>query len=112
MVCVSVVHEPSTPADPFARLLSQRGFTRPGGSTEPAQPARDHWRLTVESGTLHCDGDAVTFETADGRTYAVNGTAIGRHEHPEIDAIWADDPALAGLKKNIGPLIDKGVELC
>jgi hypothetical protein len=29
---------------------------------------------------------------------------------PEIDAIWAD--ASGGLKRNIGPLIDRGLKLC
>jgi hypothetical protein len=55
--------------------------------------------------TLRCEGDAVTFDTTDGDTYAVNGTAKTTTDYPDIDPIWADDPALAGLKKNIGPLI-------
>ncbi len=33
------------------------------------------WPLTVDSGTLGCDVNAVWFETADGRRYGVNGTA-------------------------------------
>lgn len=52
----------------------------------------------------------VTFTTG-GVTYAVNGTAKANKRYTEIDAIWADDPALAGLKVNIGPIIDRGLKL-
>jgi len=85
-------------------------------AAEPGHVSRatmgEDWPLTVDSGTLRCEGDAVTFETTDGDIYAVNGTAKTTTDYPDIDAIWADDPALAGLKKNIGPLIDQGLKLC
>lgn len=72
------------------------------------------WPLTVESGTLRCDASSVTFESR-GTTYAVNGTAQGRASSEgwtEIDAIWADDPSVPGTKINIGPLLNRGLELC
>jgi hypothetical protein len=31
--------------------------------------------------------------------------------HRPIDPLWADDPDTDG-KKNLGPLIDRGLELC
>jgi hypothetical protein len=69
-----------------------------------------NWPLTVESGTLACEGaGAVTFTTS-GTTYAVNGMAQGMDQYAEIDPIWADEGG--GLKKNIGPLIDRGLSLC
>ena len=69
------------------------------------------WPLTVEAGTLDCIGaGAVTFTSEDGTTYAVNGLALSSTSYPDIDAIWAD--ASGGLKKNIGPLIDRGLALC
>lgn len=79
----------------------------------------EKWPLTVESGTLACDGVAegagdVTF-TSEGTTYALNGLAKGRAARngwAEIDPIWADDPDVPGLKVNIGPLIDRGLALC
>jgi hypothetical protein len=43
-------------------------------------------------------------------TYAVNGLAEGSGKYANIDSIWADAPG--GLKKNIGPLIDRGLQLC
>jgi hypothetical protein len=68
------------------------------------------WPLTVEAGTLACeDAGAVTF-TSDGTTYAVNGPAQAMDRWPDIDAIWADAPG--GFKKNIGPLVDRGLALC
>jgi hypothetical protein len=71
----------------------------------------DEWPLTVGSGTLSCDGDAVTFTTG-GTTYGVNGTARTLNEWPDIDPIWAKDPSGLAPKKDIGPLIDRGLDLC
>jgi hypothetical protein len=70
------------------------------------------WPLTVSSGTLACeDAGAVTF-TTNGKTYAVNGMAMGTHTWDDIRPIWADSHGMGGPKKNIGPLIDKGLKLC
>lgn len=71
----------------------------------------DEWPFTVDSGVVACDGDGVTF-TADGITYAVNGTARGRGMGIDVQAIWADDPSPPGLKKDISPVINRGLELC
>lgn len=72
----------------------------------------DQWPLTVDSGTIACrDGSSVVF-TADGTTYAVNGTAKGENKYPEIDQIWAADPSVSGLKKDISALLDAGLALC
>lgn len=88
-------------------------------AADPAHVSRaelgDEWPLTVEDGTLRCDGakeaGAVYFE-ANGRVYPVNGIARGRTDGPEIDEIWADDPAIPGAKKHIGVLIEHGLKLC
>lgn len=69
------------------------------------------WPLTVGSGVLTCDRSAVYF-TAKGKRYSVNGTAEGRHEAPDIEKIWRDDPANPGLKIGIGSLIQAGLALC
>lgn len=75
----------------------------------------DEWPLTVDAGELRCQGSggvgAVTFTTADGKTYAVNGIAK-QNGVPAIDPIWAKDPSIPGTKKNIGPLLDRGRALC
>ena len=75
------------------------------------------WPLTVESGTLRCEGaGAVTFTSDDdGTTYWINGLAGGSAEDrgwEEVRAIWADDPTTPGLKIYIGSLIDDGLALC
>lgn len=72
----------------------------------------DPWPLSVQEGTLIChEVDAVTF-TGDEGVYAVNGMAMGREIGEDIDPIWLDNPALEGMKINIGPLIDLGLTLC
>ena len=68
------------------------------------------WPLTVGGGTLRCNGaGAVTFE-AEGTVYDVNGLAETQDLGADIDPIWED--AGHGLKKNIGPLISRGLKLC
>ena len=72
------------------------------------------WPLTVDSGLLKCAGSGgtgkVTIEVA-GKTYAVNGLASGDKSNLEIRPIWADAET-AGLKKEIGSLIEEGLRLC
>ena len=79
----------------------------------------DKWPLTVSEGLLGCSPagrlQAVTFETAAGIIYAVNGTAKSSG-FPPIEEIWRPDPrpefATFGLRVNIGPLLDLGLKLC
>ncbi|MCW2537469.1 MAG: hypothetical protein JWQ26_3168 [Modestobacter sp.] len=70
------------------------------------------WPLTVDRGTLDCEPANRVIFTADGTTYAVNGTAKGAGEWPDIDPIWADDGSGLGLKVDIGDLIGAGLALC
>lgn len=75
----------------------------------------DDWPFTVSEGVLEGAGSGGLGEvlfTADGVTYAVNGTAKQTGKYVDIEKIWADDPALEGLKKNIGPIVDRGLGLC
>ena len=70
------------------------------------------WPLTVESGVLSCIAPSSVVIEANGRMYAVNGAAKSQTGLAAIDAIWADNPSVAGLKKDIAPLVDKGLTLC
>lgn len=87
-----------------------------GGSSNAALMSRDQlgsdWPLTVDEGAVRCEGAGEVYFEATGQTYAVNGTAMGMSDLPDIDAIWADDPETPGLKINIGPIIDRGLKLC
>jgi hypothetical protein len=79
----------------------------------------EKWPLTVQNGTLNCTPlgtlGIVKF-TANGITYAVNGTAKARAKQNgwrEIDEIWRDNPnPQYGPKINIGPIVEKGLSLC
>ncbi len=73
----------------------------------------EDWPLTVAGGWLACEaGGAVTFD-ARGTTYAVNPLARGlRRTYHDISEILADDPENPGQKKDIYPLLKKGLELC
>lgn len=72
----------------------------------------DDWPLTVEEGNLRCEPPSrVVFTDPSGHEWGVNGMAV-THGYREIDPIWADNPEIPGLKKSIGPLIDRGLALC
>lgn len=75
----------------------------------------DAWPFTVDEGILAGYGRSgvgqVVF-TTDGATYAVNGTAAKTGAYDSIDAIRADDPSKPGAKKDLGPIIDRGLQLC
>lgn len=72
------------------------------------------WPLTVESGVLKCEGSGgfgkVTIEV-DGKSYALNGSAMSDKSNVDLRPIWADDKA-AGFKMSVGPLIQEGLRLC
>lgn len=75
---------------------------------------KDEWPLTVSGGVLSCERGAVTF-SANGITYAVNGTAMTHGKYlgwRDIREVWKDNPAIPGTKINIGPMIEKGLLLC
>lgn len=72
------------------------------------------WPLTVKEGVVRCEGGgSVIFRAPDDTDYAVNGTALTQRPGlPKIDAIWRNDPDVPGLRINIGPVLNKGLELC
>jgi hypothetical protein len=85
------------------------------GETVRAEDFGDSWPLTVSEGRLACErGMAVVFTDPSGNRYAVNGMAMTWDLGADIDPIWRDNPNpdLGGLKVNIGPLIDRGLDLC
>jgi hypothetical protein len=73
------------------------------------------WPLTVDSGTLHCQGkEAVgvaTFKDPQGKVWALNGFAL-QEGLPRINPIWHKDSTVSGLRMDIGPLIDRALRLC
>lgn len=98
-----------------AGVLSSCGENNSSKLTVSQAEFGDSWPLTVSSGYLECwKKNAVLFHTG-GRTYAVNGTALGwRHQEGwrDIKEIWADDPRPGYVGKDIGPLLDRGLSLC
>ena len=72
------------------------------------------WPLTVDQGIVRCEGAGEVYFETGGTAYLVNGTAQGASDGPEIDPIWADDTSVQGFKAkiNVGPIIDRGLELC
>lgn len=71
----------------------------------------DKWPFTVSEGKLECRGSDQVVFTANGTTYAVNGTAQVTKKYRHIREIWRDDPSLPGAKIDIGIIIERGLEL-
>jgi Protein of unknown function (DUF2511) len=73
----------------------------------------EDWPLTVNGGWLSCQaGGAVVF-SARATSYAVNPLARGLPwVYNDISEILADDPENPGQKKDIYPLLRKGLQLC
>jgi hypothetical protein len=91
----------------------------PTPTPEPGYVSRamlgDAWPLTVEAGVLTCTTakgcPAVLFRPTDGVLHTVNGWAETYFpDLPDIDPIWA--AGTYAPKKDIGPLIDLGLDLC
>lgn len=99
----------SAPGTPNSAPAEQDEASATNAQPVSAADFGDKWPLTVDSGVLRCEEQAVVFRY-EGVDYAVNGTAKSRG-YPPIDPIWADGD-LEGTKKDIGPLIQRGLELC
>lgn len=82
----------------------------------------DKWPLTIEDGEIECyKGFGILFHSGtSGGVYAVNGGAMNLNRWPSIDVLRADAPRsefwiknnIPAIKKDIGPLLDIGLELC
>lgn len=71
------------------------------------------WPLTVDSCEVECVGKArMLVMHANGKTYAINGSAHDMGGYPFFDEIWRDDPEVRGIKVSSGPLLDAARQLC
>lgn len=73
----------------------------------------DDWPLTIPSGTIVCDRNAILLRAPDDHLYAVNGTAISQAQAKG----WRDIHELSidtgnGTIKSLQPLLDLGLKLC
>jgi hypothetical protein len=97
--------------DPYAKLRGEPGFLSRADFGK-------RWPLTVEAGVVSCEPHSgglgsVIFMDPEGKRYAVNGTAMAHYPQlPEIDRIWAPNPANPGARIDISPVLDRGRELC
>lgn len=103
-------------SNPAESPTPEQAAPDPGALAESDFP-KGEWPLTVSEGVVRCEGSdgsgSVIFRAPDGTDYAVNGTAkTVKQDLPEIEDIWKKDPDVPGTRINIGPVIDRGLELC
>jgi len=72
----------------------------------------DEWPFTVKQGVLSCENVSEVVLTADGVSFAINGTAKSAKKYQAVERIWADNPAIPGTKKSVGGIIKSGLALC
>ena len=91
-----------------------RPTRRPTGQENVDSANLNPWPFTVQSGTLICINDGVTFTAPDGAVYAINGTALTEGKWRDIreSDIWADNPDAPGSKIDISEVIERGLALC
>ena len=87
----------------------------------------DEWPLTIERGYLNCNcverggfpffrcvkGAVTIHDSGEGVTYSVNGVQQPNYVvAPEIEPIRRTDPGDSSANIDLGPLIERGLELC
>lgn len=79
----------------------------------------EEWPLKFDRAVLTClpGGGVFVMDPMTDIFYPLNGIAqgqakTGKVKAGEIKAVWLDNPDLPGAKKSIGPMLDKGLELC
>lgn len=81
-----------------------------------AEDFGDEWPLTVDHAELRClDDDRPVVAVPGEGVFGLTGyasTLDGVEPLEPDNPLWADDPDIAGAKKNISPLRDAAVALC
>ncbi len=70
----------------------------------------DAWPFTVAQGIVDCPEPSTAVFRSGGVAYGLNGIADSRG-YPDIEPIWRD-AEIAGLKVNIGPMINLALQQC
>lgn len=82
-----------------------------------AEDFGDAWPFTFDEGYVACHaGNAITVMDAEtGRMYPLNGAAKGKANAlglDDLEAVWLDNPEIAGTKVSVGVVIERGSYLC
>lgn len=75
------------------------------------------WPFTFKEGYVACHaGRAITVMDAEtGRMYPLNGAAKGKVSAlglDDLEAVWRDNPEIAGTRVSVGAVVEKGLKLC
>ncbi len=76
------------------------------------------WPLSVESGVVSCIGGSgvaigreIALITIDGTTYGLNSSALEAN-YPDLEALRIDNPAIPGVRLDLGTLISLAIRQC
>ncbi|BAC88181.1 YebY family protein [Gloeobacter violaceus] len=92
---------------------------QPNNRTLPVSKAEygERWPLAVQSGALDCPLPGAVVLKADGKTYALNGTAESTAKYQLVDGILTANPSGGKVDSQtkialLQPLVDAGLQLC
>jgi len=75
----------------------------------------ESWPVSVDSGVVFCTDKMEVLFLANGRYYAINGTATSNAEgngYAPLELIWLEDSNYGeGIMKNISPILNLGLSL-
>ena len=105
-----------------AFLLVAFGACGGGGSDEGRLASADEfgqaWPLSIESGVVTCIGGKdvaigheIALFTVDGTTYGLNQDALDAN-YPDLEAFRIDNPAIPGVRLDLGTLISLAIRQC
>ena len=85
------------------------------GAKVSESAAKFAWPFTIPEGRVECRNKAEVVFVAGSKVYSINGTAdafASQRGYQDVKPIWKDHPTIPGLKINIGPIIEIGLQHC
>ena len=92
-------------------LAACGGGSDDGGEVATADEFGQAWPFSVQSGEVDCIEPRLAVFTVDGTTYGLNPDAIAAG-YPESEPIRIDNPAIPGVRLDLGTLISLAIRQC
>ena len=92
-------------------LAACGGGSDDSGTVATADEFGQAWPFSVQSGTADCIDPRLAVFTVDGTTYGLNPDAIAAG-YPEADPIRIDNPAIPGVRLDLGTIISLAIRQC
>ena len=82
-----------------------------GGKVTTAAELGQAWPFSVDSGVVSCEGTNIALFTVDGTTYGLNSAALEQN-YADSEPIRIDNPAIPGVRLDLGTIISLAIRQC